>query len=60
MNVLIQHNLLVPIGLFLISIIGLITALIGDGWWNVWAWLLLSVPLLICVPVLKKGFKNDE
>lgn len=59
MKSLVQHYLFMPISLFMITIVGLITALIGDGWWNIWAWLLLLIPIVYCVSVLKKGFSDE-
>jgi hypothetical protein len=30
-----------------LSIVGLVAALIGDGWWDVLSWLTLTVPVLL-------------
>lgn len=56
----INHPIFIPVGLFIISIAGLVTALMGDGVWNWLAWLCLLIPLWYGLPVLKKGLgKND-
>jgi len=36
-----------PIVLGLLSATGLVSALLSDGWGDVWAWLALGVPLLV-------------
>jgi hypothetical protein len=36
-----------PMAVALLSLIGLITALIGDGAWDVASWMVLSPPLVI-------------
>ena len=30
-----------------LSVIGLVAALIGDGWWDVVSWLSLTLPILL-------------
>jgi hypothetical protein len=32
-----------------LSIVGLVAALIGDGWWDVLSWFTLTVPVLLYV-----------
>ena len=36
-----------PILIGVLSIVGLLAALIGDGWWDVVSWLTLTVPVLL-------------
>ena len=38
-----------PTAIFLLGIIGLVSALTGDGWRDGLSWLALAVPLAICV-----------
>lgn len=52
-----------PIFFAITSTIGLISALVGDGWWNVLSWLMLLPPVLavsLCFPSLNnKKTIND-
>jgi len=41
-----------PIVVGVLSIIGLLAALIGDGWWDAVSWLTLTVPVLLYVHFL--------
>jgi len=41
-----------PIVVGVLSIVGLLAALIGDGWWDVVSWLTLTVPVLLYVHFL--------
>jgi hypothetical protein len=36
-----------PIVVGALSIVGLLAALIGDGWWDVVSWLSLTLPILL-------------
>jgi hypothetical protein len=36
-----------PIVVGVLSIVGLLAALIGDGWWDVVSWLTLTLPILL-------------
>jgi hypothetical protein len=45
----------VPIALGLISAIGLVAALLGDGWLNVLSWLSLALPLLVIAVYWRRG-----
>ena len=36
-----------PIVVGVLSIVGLLAALIGDGWWDVVSWLALTLPILL-------------
>jgi len=38
-----------PLLMALLSIAGLITALMGDGYWDVFSWTALAVPVIIIV-----------
>jgi len=55
-----NHPVLMPVWLFVISIVGLVMALMGDGVWNWLAWLCLLIPLWYCLPVLKKGISKHD
>jgi len=43
-----------PIVVGVLSIVGLLAALIGDGWWDVVSWLTLTVPVLLYVYFLMR------
>jgi hypothetical protein len=43
----------IPSGLALLSIVGLIAALVGDGWLDVLSWFALGFPLCVIVRHLK-------
>jgi hypothetical protein len=36
-----------PLAVALISLVGLLAALIGDGWWDGLSWVALAVPALL-------------
>lgn len=36
-----------PLWIGLLSMVGLIGALVGDGWWDALSWLALAVPLWV-------------
>jgi hypothetical protein len=36
-----------PIVIGVLSIVGLLAALIGDGWWDAVSWLSLTLPILL-------------
>lgn len=36
-----------PIGLGLLTVLGLISALVGDGVWDTVSWILLATPILV-------------
>jgi hypothetical protein len=36
-----------PMAVGALSVIGLVAALIGDGWWDVVSWLSLTLPILL-------------
>lgn len=38
----------IPIVLGVLSVIGLISALVGDGLWDGVSWVTLAVPILLC------------
>lgn len=50
---------LLPLWLTLLSIAGLVLALLGDGLWDLGAWLLLSLACLACFyqPLKKRVLK---
>jgi hypothetical protein len=35
-----------PIAIGVLSVVGLVAALIGDGWWDALSWLSLTLPVL--------------
>jgi hypothetical protein len=37
-----------PVVIGILSTVGLLAALIGDGWWDGLSWATLSVPVLLC------------
>ena len=37
----------VPIAVAVISLAGLVSALVGDGWWDMASWFTLGVPILL-------------
>jgi hypothetical protein len=39
----------VPLLLGILTTVGLVTALIGDGIWDALSWLTLAVPIAVCV-----------
>jgi len=43
-----------PIDVGVLSIVGLVAALVGDGWWDVVSWLTLTVPVLLYVYFLMR------
>lgn len=49
-----------PVLLGIISVVGLTSALLADGWWDALSWLLLGIPVAICLPTLRprKAAKN--
>ncbi|WP_152417557.1 hypothetical protein [Methylophaga lonarensis] len=55
-----NHPVLMPVVLFVVTIIGLVTALMGDGVWNGVAWLCLLIPLWYCLPVLRKSINRTD
>lgn len=42
-----------PLFLALVSIIGLVLALLDDGLFDVMAWVLLSIPIYVCRRIIK-------
>lgn len=38
-----------PIVVGALSVVGLVAALVGDGWWDALSWLSLAVPVLLYV-----------
>jgi len=38
-----------PLLIALLSIAGLITALVGDGFWDIFSWVALALPVIIIV-----------
>lgn len=50
-----QTTFALPALIALLSAIGLLSALLGDGWWDALAWLGLSLPALLGTwPLLRK------
>ncbi|MES2821414.1 MAG: hypothetical protein V4812_20765 [Pseudomonadota bacterium] len=47
-----------PLVIGLLSLLGLLSALFGDGWWDAAAWLGLGIPALLgCWPLLGRPGK---
>jgi len=45
-----------PIFIGVLSTVGLVAALVGDGWWDGVSWLTLALPVLLCFfYVLRRG-----
>jgi membrane protein required for beta-lactamase induction len=38
-----------PLVIAIVSIAGLISALVGDGWWDAFSWGSLGLPVLLCL-----------
>jgi hypothetical protein len=38
-----------PMGIALICAAGMVSALLGDGLWDVLSWFALALPILVCV-----------
>jgi hypothetical protein len=38
----------IPLVLAILSIVGLISALVGDGIWDGLSWITLAIPILLC------------
>jgi hypothetical protein len=38
-----------PLAVAIVSALGLVTALVGDGWWDASSWIALAVPVLLCL-----------
>lgn len=38
----------VPMVLGVLSVVGLISALVGDGFWDGVSWMTLAIPILLC------------
>ncbi len=43
-----------PLALAMVILLGLLFALLGDGFWDVVSWLLLAVPLLLLAFFLRR------
>ncbi|QUS41920.1 hypothetical protein RPMA_26100 [Tardiphaga alba] len=44
-----------PLVLGILSTVGLISALVGDGAWDALSWLTLGVPILLCAYFLRSA-----
>lgn len=44
-----------PLIVGIVSLVGLISALVGDGAWDAASWVALSPPLLLCLYYLRPG-----
>lgn len=44
-----------PIVLALVTIVGLLSALIGDGWADAASWLLLGILIIVMIVALRRG-----
>lgn len=38
----------IPMVLGLLSVVGLVSALVGDGFWDGVSWLTLAIPIVLC------------
>lgn len=48
-----------PLALSIMTAVGLISALLGDGLWDAFSWVTLAVPVIVCVWfALRKQPKN--
>ncbi len=46
----------IPMVLGVLSVIGLVSALVGDGFWDGVSWVTLAIPILLCgYFLLKRG-----
>ena len=43
------HIWKVPLLLTILTLAGLLSALVGTGVWHVFSWVALSIPLLVCI-----------
>jgi hypothetical protein len=48
----------VPLLVAVVSSVGLVSALVGDGWWDVLSWLTLGLPLLLYLAFIWRGRPN--
>lgn len=46
-----------PVALGIVTIIGLLLAIMGTGAWHIFSWIALSVPLYVMIKKGSKGFK---
>jgi hypothetical protein len=55
------HTWRIPVLLSLLTIIGLLSALLGTGPWRVFSWIVLSIPVIILFKsiLLPGKIKND-
>jgi hypothetical protein len=42
----------VPLAIGILSSIGLVTALVGDGWWDGLSWIALAIPVALLLRLL--------
>jgi hypothetical protein len=42
----------VPLAIGLLSTIGLVTALVGDGWWDGLSWIALAIPVVLLLRLI--------
>jgi hypothetical protein len=42
----------VPLAIGLLSSIGLVTALVGDGWWDGLSWVVLALPVVLLMRLI--------
>ncbi|RZU02345.1 hypothetical protein [Rivibacter subsaxonicus] len=50
----------VPIALGLITAVGLVAALLGDGWLNMLSWLALALPLVVIAVFWRRGARGRD
>ncbi|WP_207483019.1 hypothetical protein [Arenibaculum pallidiluteum] len=50
---------LMPTALAVLSLLGLVAAILGDGYWHGICWFALSVPLVVCAAKLRRHWPRD-
>jgi hypothetical protein len=45
----------IPLGLGLVTLVGLVVALAGDGLWDAFSWTALGIPLMTLVVLISRG-----
>ena len=53
-----RHIFAVPLALAVISGVGLITALVGDDFWDVLSWLTLGLPIVLIAGFLTRAARR--
>jgi hypothetical protein len=53
-----RHIFAAPLVLAVITGVGLITALVGDGFWDVLSWLTLGLPIVLITGLLTRAARR--